>query len=127
VNRDNLPWLLLAALLLVGGWLISQRTLDAPPGFVAGRETFREWLWGTRNLDLAVQVGIVFVGALGIAALLPRGDEAPEDKRIPATAGLACDLPSPQEGAAAGGHGRAQERAAQERAAQERAAQERGQ
>jgi hypothetical protein len=73
MNRENLPWLGLALLLLVGGWFISQRTLASPPASVEARETFREWLWGARSLDLAVQVGIVFVGALGIAALLPRG------------------------------------------------------
>lgn len=76
MSRENLPWLGLALLLLVGGWFFSQRTLGASPTGQAG-ETFREWLWGTRSLDLAVQVGIVFVGALGIAALLPRGDEGP--------------------------------------------------
>jgi hypothetical protein len=67
----------LALLLLVGGWLVSQRALVASPTGQDTEETFREWLWGTRSLDLAVQVGIVFVGALGIAALLPRGDEGP--------------------------------------------------
>jgi hypothetical protein len=115
VNRDNLPWLLLAALLLIGGWLVSQRTLDAPPGFEAGRETFREWLWGTRSLDLAVQVGIVFVGALGIAALLPRSEEAPKDGRIPAAVETACELPTPQESAAVAEGEPARERPAQER------------
>jgi len=33
---------------------------------------FRQWLWERRSLDLAVQVGLIFVGALGIAALLPK-------------------------------------------------------
>ena len=75
MSREDLPWLSLALLLLVGGWLVSQRWLDAAPAGQVMRETFREWLWGTRSLDLAVQVGIVFVGALGIAALLPRRDE----------------------------------------------------
>jgi hypothetical protein len=32
-------------------------------------------MWQSRSLDLAVQVGLIFVGALGIAALLPRGRE----------------------------------------------------
>jgi hypothetical protein len=70
-----LPWLVLALLLLAGGWYASQRLLIEVPASRETRETFREWLWGTRSLDLVVQVGIIFVGALGIAALLPRGDE----------------------------------------------------
>jgi hypothetical protein len=77
VSRENLPWLVLAALLLIGGWFASQRVLVVLPAGEESIETFREWLWGTRSMDLAVQVGIVFVGALGIAALLPRGDEMP--------------------------------------------------
>jgi hypothetical protein len=75
VSRENLPWLGLAILLLAGGWFVSQRLVLSSPTDQDARETFREWLWGTRSLDLAVQVGIIFVGALGIAALLPRGDE----------------------------------------------------
>ena len=73
MSRENLPWLILAILLLAAGWFASQRLLPASPADQEAPETFREWLWGTRSLDLAVQVGIVFVGALGIAALLPRG------------------------------------------------------
>ena len=30
-------------------------------------------LWESRSLDLVAQVGLIFVGALGIAALLPKG------------------------------------------------------
>jgi hypothetical protein len=80
VDRENLPWLIVALLLLLGGWYASQRMLVVPPADEAVIETFREWLWGTRSMDLAVQVGIIFVGALGIAALLPRGDEVPGGK-----------------------------------------------
>jgi hypothetical protein len=32
---------------------------------------FRAWLWEVRQLDLVVQVLLVFSGALGIAAILP--------------------------------------------------------
>ena len=77
MSRENLPWLIGALVLLVGGWFASQRLLAAFPTNEGTIETFREWLWGTRSMDLAVQVGIIFVGALGIAALLPRGDEVP--------------------------------------------------
>jgi hypothetical protein len=85
VSRENLPWLGLAILLLIGGWLASQRLQASVPADEEAIETFREWFWGTRSMDLAVQVGIVFVGALGIAALLPRGDEIPRENA------LSCD------------------------------------
>ena len=75
MSRENLPWLVLALLLLAGGWYASQRLAVELPASRETTETFREWLWGTRSLDLAAQVGIIFVGALGIAALLPRGSE----------------------------------------------------
>jgi hypothetical protein len=46
------------------------RVQNPDPGLPA--ETgFREWLWGTRQFDLIVQVLLVFGGALGIAAILP--------------------------------------------------------
>jgi hypothetical protein len=95
VSRENLPWLGLALLLLIGGWFVSQRMLVRLPADEAKIETFREWLWGTRSLDLAVQVGIIFVGALGIAALLPRRNEIPTERAYPPTAVVACDLPPP--------------------------------
>ena len=85
MSRENLPWLIVALLLLAGGWFASQRLMVSTPAAQETVETFREWLWGTRSLDLTVQVGIIFVGALGIAALLPRGngamheDESPDD------------------------------------------------
>ena len=86
MSRENLPWLIVALLLLAGGWFASQRLIISTPADQEAVETFREWLWGTRSLDLTVQVGIIFVGALGIAALLPRGngvlreDEDPDDE-----------------------------------------------
>jgi hypothetical protein len=83
VSRENLPWLVLAVLLLIGGWFASQRLLLPVSADQETIETFREWLWGTRSMDLAVQVGIIFVGALGIAALLPRGDEIPRGDGMP--------------------------------------------
>ena len=37
--------------------------------------SFREWFWESRALDLVAQAGLIFAGALGIAALLPREKE----------------------------------------------------
>jgi hypothetical protein len=62
---------LLAVGLMVGRWLWSPSPL--PPA-----TSFRVWWWEQRELDLAVQVGLVFAGALGIAALLPPEKEGAE-------------------------------------------------
>ncbi len=61
-------WAILLAVLLttgilVGRWVWSPQT---PPTM-----SFRAWWWEYRELDVAVQVGLMFAGALGIAALMP--------------------------------------------------------
>ena len=77
--RDS-PWIILITLLLLAGFLIGQRFIPVEPAQVLPQTendegAFRRWFWETRSLDLAVQVGMIFVGALGIAALLPRNKE----------------------------------------------------
>lgn len=70
MNRERIFWLGAAILLLVVGLLISRQVVTLSQGeHVAA---FRQWFWEHRELDLGVQVGLVFVGALGISALLPR-------------------------------------------------------
>jgi len=70
-----------AALLLLAGLVIGLRFSDTSDSATTaqsletGPESFRPWFWESRTLDLAVQVGLIFVGALGIAALLPGGKE----------------------------------------------------
>ncbi len=64
--------ILLAAIgLMVGRWLWDPASLSSPA-------SFRVWWWETRELDIGVQVGLVFAGALGIAALMPPETEEPE-------------------------------------------------
>ena len=62
---------------MIGGFLIGQWLVNPPrivdPEVSAG--SFRQWFWENRGLDLAVQVGLIFGGALGIATLLPRSKE----------------------------------------------------
>lgn len=70
MRRERIIALGVTILLLVGCPLISQRVVTLPQGDNVA--TFRQWFWEHRNLDLAVQVGLIFVGALGISALLPR-------------------------------------------------------
>ncbi len=69
MNRDRFFWLGAAILLLIVGLLISQQVVMSQGEHVAA---FRQWFWEHRDLDLGVQVGLIFVGALGISALLPR-------------------------------------------------------
>jgi hypothetical protein len=79
VGRERITWivivtvLLLAASLLIGSQFL--RDTGETPADESVR-SFREWFWESRALDLVAQVGLIFAGALGIAALLPREEEA---------------------------------------------------
>ncbi|MFN2166617.1 MAG: hypothetical protein ACK2U9_10210 [Anaerolineae bacterium] len=79
MGRERITRLaLVTALLLAAGLLIGRQFL-LDTGEVPADEpdrSFREWLWESRALDLVVQAGLIFAGALGIAALLPREKEA---------------------------------------------------
>jgi hypothetical protein len=92
VSREDLGWIGAVVVLLIAGLLVGQRFMDPPQDAGAERtaeragetqvaenperaSAFRHWLWEKRGLDLAVQVGLIFVGSLGIAALLPRSRE----------------------------------------------------
>jgi hypothetical protein len=73
VSRERLVWIGIVTLLLAVGLLIGQHLASS-----AGEpdlSLFRPWFWENRGLDLVVQVGLIFAGALGIAALLPMGKE----------------------------------------------------
>lgn len=61
----------LAIILLLGGLLLGRFFVSFPPV----SDGFRTLFWEERALDLAVQVGLIFAGALGVAALLPRNRE----------------------------------------------------
>ena len=81
MNREHLARLGAAVVLLTIGLLIGRQFLSPSDGArVALRDepvegSFRQWFWESRSLDLLAQVGLIFAGALGIAALLPRGNE----------------------------------------------------
>jgi hypothetical protein len=82
MSREDIPWLAVVGILLIVGFVVGQRVSlpleNADPALttIDGR-LFRPWFWENRSLDLAVQVCLIFVGALGVAALLPpsRGDD----------------------------------------------------
>ena len=67
-------------LLTLGSGLVIDRWLGATPEHVMpeGAESFRTWFWANRSIDLAVQVGLIFAGALGVAAILPPLQEEDE-------------------------------------------------
>lgn len=75
VTRLGAVILLLVTGLLIGRWF--SPPADAADVMRGGPSTMpiRQWFWDNRSLDLLVQVGLIFAGALGIAALLPRGRE----------------------------------------------------
>lgn len=71
MDREHVAWVGVVVVLLIGGLLIGQQFMAPPDN--ARVDLFRQWFWESRSLDLAAQVGLIFVGALGIAALLPKG------------------------------------------------------
>lgn len=93
MNPEHAAWIGAVIVLLIVGLLIGRQFLDVSDGaHVAQRPdlvtaacpeargelvegSFRQWFWESRSLDLVAQVGLIFAGALGIAALLPRGKE----------------------------------------------------
>ncbi len=81
MSRDDIPSIAVMVLLLIVGLLLGRQYLamiqDADDVAAPGteRRSFRQWFWEARSLDLIVQVGLIFGGALGIAALLPRREE----------------------------------------------------
>ena len=73
MNREHAAWISAMVVLLTIGLLIGRQFLIPPDNADAG--SFRQWFWENRSLDLLVQVGLIFTGALAIAALLPWGKE----------------------------------------------------
>ena len=76
MNREHVTWVGTVALLLIIGLLVGSQFVTSSVNDNA--ELFRQWFWESRGLDLLVQVGLIFSGALGIAALLPRNKEKDE-------------------------------------------------
>jgi len=74
VRRRFNSWTFLLAILLVAGLLVG-RWLWTPSDLLPAT-SFREWWWDHRQADVAVQMGLLFAGALGIAALMPPETEA---------------------------------------------------
>ena len=73
MGRDRAAWPAILGLAIVVSVLLT-RLLPATSA-TSTTVSFRALFWGERALDLLVQTGLILVGALGIAALLPRGSE----------------------------------------------------
>ena len=72
MKSNHIPMMLGIALLLGVGFLLTMflpRAYSVPTGGLLGT------LWRERKVDLAIHLGMFFVGGLGIRALLPRRDE----------------------------------------------------
>ena len=66
--------IILFILLTVSG-LVLFRLFNNNETATSAEADFRAWFWEHRTLDLAVQVVLIFAGALGIAAILPIEEE----------------------------------------------------
>jgi hypothetical protein len=87
MTREQALGVVVILLLLVGGFLVGRalrpdQPLDVEMPDRAGPsdQGFRDWFWERRGFDLMTQVGLIFAGALGVAAILPGQDESPSEQ-----------------------------------------------
>jgi H+/Cl- antiporter ClcA len=77
MQRERTLALVATLLLLLGSLFWTYwRDPQSPP---EGPDAFRTWFWDRRRLDLIAQVGLIFAGALGVAAILPEFREEETD------------------------------------------------
>jgi hypothetical protein len=63
------------AVLAYLSWEVLTGPLEVQTAPVLPEDEFQQWFWSLRSLDVAVQVALLFVSALGVAALLPSRSE----------------------------------------------------
>jgi len=61
--------ILIVLFLMAIGWAIFQWANPGEEQMLSN--SFRTWFWEHKKVDLAIQIGLVFAGTLGIAAILP--------------------------------------------------------
>ncbi len=71
MNRELLRGAVIIALLLSIGTLIGKKFKPLVSS-EQERDPFRAWFWEQRTFDLLAQMGLIFAGALGVAAILPQ-------------------------------------------------------
>ncbi|MDX9953396.1 MAG: hypothetical protein RBT75_04850 [Anaerolineae bacterium] len=82
MDRNRMLWMLVLGLALLASGILGHGILREAEAAHAAAESpldFRTWFWTHRSLDLAAQVGLIFAGALGVAAVLPRQREEESD------------------------------------------------
>ncbi len=75
MNREVLHGAIIIVLLLSLGALIGERFKPLSSAKLESNP-FRAWFWEQRTFDLLAQVGLIFAGALGVAAILPQAGDA---------------------------------------------------
>jgi hypothetical protein len=70
-QKSRLIWGAVVVVALVAGWLMGRLFPPDADHAVQEDAAFRAWFWERRTLDLLAQAGLIFAGALGVAALLP--------------------------------------------------------
>lgn len=73
-KRNALVVLGTLSVFLTLGWFLF-RLINGSVSFDSVDGSFQAWIWEKRSLDLVVQVLLVFAGALGIAAILPKEED----------------------------------------------------
>ena len=71
MRGERWSWAVLLIAVLLAGWLMGRLWRPGEAYAPSETTTFRAWFWERRTLDLLAQAGLIFAGALGVAALLP--------------------------------------------------------
>ena len=71
MRSTRLIWAGLVVIVLLAGWLVGHSLDPGDEKDMQEATAFRAWFWERRTLDLLAQGGLLFAGALGVAALLP--------------------------------------------------------
>ncbi len=66
----TLAWSLILLVVVLLGWTFLTASGSAPPAGTAGAPSFTGMFWQERQLDILVQIVLIFVGVLGVLGLL---------------------------------------------------------
>ena len=87
MKREYAVWLIIVLVLVTAGVFLGQWLVAKAPAGELNQQpsdaAFREWFWERRTLDLVTQAGLLFAGALGVAAILPGNEDIPPPQPDP--------------------------------------------